>query len=89
VNPVVDFLTLLIILAVVGVIGAAITWLSHRPGRDNKSVVRELTNARQQISVLRTALIKIAANDSGNPALEAQIALDDLSRLELKALESK
>ena len=50
---------------------------------------RELRAKSQQLFVAKKALMKIAANDTGNPSLDANIALEDISTIEFNELESK
>lgn len=47
-----------------------------------------LANALRREAIASRTLTKIAANDSGNPALEAQIALEEMNRNKLAELES-
>lgn len=53
-----------------------------------KSDKKVLLAKTQQLNVARKALIKIAANDSGNPSLDANIALEDIQGIEMKELNS-
>jgi hypothetical protein len=46
---------------------------------------RELRNTKYQLKAARKALYAIASGNSGNPTLEAQIALDEIDRKELEA----
>lgn len=54
----------------------------------SKSSRKQLANALQREHLATAALTKIAANDSGNPILDAQIALEDINRNKLKELDS-
>lgn len=49
---------------------------------------KELKTKTHQLFLAKKALTKIAANDTGNPSLDANIALEDISAIELKELES-
>ena len=53
-----------------------------------KSNRRSLASQARQLQEARKTLTKIAANDVGNPTLEAQLSLERISALELKELES-
>lgn len=62
---------------------------SDKPSRsERKELRKEKAELIQDKQILTAALIKIAANDSGNPPLDAQIALNDVSTREYKALGS-
>lgn len=67
------FLLSLIGMAILG----ASSWLSARPTRDFR---RELRSVSKREALATKTLRKIA-NGSGNPELEAQIALDELNNL--------
>ena len=53
-----------------------------------KSTRQAMASQARQLQAARKALTKIAANDAGNPVLEAQLALEAISSIELKELES-
>ena len=53
-----------------------------------KNNAKELLATRRQLFAARDSLIRIASNESGHPVLEAQNALTEMSRIELKELES-
>lgn len=55
---------------------------------ERKADTKELKAKTQQLYVAKRALMKIAANDTGNPSLDANIALEDISNIELKELDS-
>ena len=54
----------------------------------SKEASRLMAVRLNQLREARRALTKIAANDVGNPTLEAQLALETISSLELDELES-
>lgn len=61
----------------------------RRELRSNRKAAAQLMKVRvNQLREARRALTKIAANDSGNPVLDAQLALETISSLELDELES-
>lgn len=53
-----------------------------------KQVKTALANSLRREAIATSTLSKIAANDSGNPALEAQIALEEINKNKLAELES-
>lgn len=73
------FITGAIVVSVVvgGMVIAALPYLGTR----NRS---ELRAARCQVQSARKALRSIANGDTGNPVLEAQLALEDIDRKELE-----
>lgn len=86
-------------LAVMIALGFALVWAAglvldffsegSRELRSSKKVNKAaLANKTRQLHLARTALIKIAANDSGNPSLDANIALEDIQSIELTELEN-
>jgi hypothetical protein len=56
---------------------------------DRKVQANSLATAGKMLVVAQEALMKIAADDSGNPALDAKIALGEIAQINIKALESK
>lgn len=52
-----------------------------------KANTKALVTRTKQLSTARSTLMRIAVEDSGNPALEARIALDEIQKLELLELE--
>lgn len=81
---------LLVVLVVVWLGSLVVSYFSgdRRSEREsNKSRAQEIVETRRQLHTARANLIKIAANDSGNPSLEAQLALEELSRMENKESE--
>lgn len=61
----------------------------RRALRSSRKDAAKLMSVRlNQLREARRALTKIAANDSGNPTLDAQLALETISSLELDELES-
>ena len=61
---------------------------SHQSRSVKKADKKSLAAVRRQNQLARATLIKIASNDAGNPALEAQLALEQMSNIELQELES-
>lgn len=55
---------------------------------DRKQGNKMLANALRREQLATATLTRIAADDVGNPALEAQIALADINRNKLQELES-
>lgn len=83
------FLFLMIVLALI--VFGVVPYFSveRRDERAAKRLDRKSSATKtRQLHVARTALTKIAAADSGNPSLDANIALEDIAALELKELES-
>lgn len=75
---------LLLILAVVGLVIAvpAVVGYANSAGRTAlREARREAVNAKAREKIATKALRSIR-NDSGNPALEASIALDEIEALE-------
>lgn len=85
-------LLIIVVLAAVAFAGVSLLEYfssSRRAVRsDRKADTKELRAKTQQLYVAKKALMKIAANDTGNPSLDANIALEDISNIELKELES-
>lgn len=75
---------LIIIAAVVGGLAVGAVVLSGASSIGSRSN-KELRNARYQLKSARKALYLIASGNAGNPALEAQIALDEIDRKELES----
>lgn len=77
----------LVAVAAVGVLGY-FSEDSREARVQRKSRKLALVTKTKQLNVARSALTKIAANDSGNAVLDAQIALEEINRHELNELES-
>lgn len=52
-----------------------------------KANTKALVTRTKQLGTARAALMRIAVEDSGNPALDARLALDEIQNLELLELE--
>jgi len=87
-----DVMGFIIILIVVAVVLTLVVPLFSPERRGNKSqateLKKQLASKSRQLQVARAKLTRIAAGDSGNPTLDAQIALEEISSMELKELES-
>lgn len=77
----------IIFCVVVAVIGFGVLSFFLPENRQARKIGRqdaqELALTRRQLDIAIDSLIKIAAEDAGNPALEAKIALGDISRKEI------
>lgn len=74
---------LIIIAAVVGGLALGAVVLSALPALTSRSN-NELRTVKYQLRSAQKSL-RVIANGAGNPALEAQIALDEIDRKELEA----
>lgn len=88
-------LAFLLLLLVIGGVAAAVLGVVGYSSSDKREIRTERKNANRvlaartrQLALAKGALIKIAANDSGNPSLEATLALEEIQGVELKELES-
>jgi hypothetical protein len=85
-------IAVVLIVAVVVTVGAGmLEFFSPQRVQTRKAVkanVDALLTARKQLGIAKQALVKVASNTSGNPTLDAQIALENISQLELNELES-
>ena len=77
----------LIICAVLAAVVVAVVSYFSPERRGQRRVAKEdrqeLLLTRLQLKIATDMLFKIAADDSGNPTLDAKIALDDITRKEL------
>jgi hypothetical protein len=81
----------IIMLLIAWVLSMVIQYFSadNREARSSKKVnTSALVSKTRQLGIAKSALIKIAANDSGNPILDATIALEDIHSAELLELEN-
>lgn len=82
----------IVITLVVAVVGAGLLeYFSPQRVEARKGVkanAEALLTARKQLGLAKQALVKVASNTSGNPTLDAQIALENISQMELNELES-
>ena len=80
---------LVFLVVVVSFVLALVRWFSTKGDRTAvKDSRRQVLTLTVQRNMLRESLIKIAAQDCGSPWLEAALALAELSKIELKELES-
>lgn len=77
-------LDLIGLLIVAGIIWAVVAYLRNRNVTKNS----ELHALRKQVQSAKVGLRNIAAGTSGNPVLDAQIALDDIFQLEDRQLNA-
>lgn len=88
-------LAFLLLLTVLAAVAAAVLGVVGYFSTDKREIRAERKNANRvlaartrQLALAKSALIKIAANDCGNPSLEATLALENVQSVELKELES-
>lgn len=69
-------------------VGAVLDFFSSGRKEVKGSQKAALVLRTKQLAEAKTALIKIAANESGHPTLDASLALENIQRLELTELEN-
>jgi len=87
------FLLVFVVIAValVWVLGVVVEFFSEDRRDQRKSKKRSnatLVTKTKQLHEAQRALLKIAANDSGNPVLDAQLALETIHSLDRQELEN-
>lgn len=70
-------------LAYLGVVLVGSVAQAIQTRKNNKAGLAEINKVRGQLDTATMTLIKIASEDAGNPALEARLALEDISRKEI------
>lgn len=83
-----DLMGFILLLVVGAIIFGVVKTFFSSDRRSEKELKKSLASERRHLQHARATLSRIAAGDSGNPALDAQIALETISNMELKELES-
>lgn len=74
------------LLLFIGFLTFGASWLTNYSATERGGRKRDLVSAKQKLAVSQRALRAIASGDRGNPVLDAQLALDEVERLEMKEL---